>query len=126
VIPVYVPLSRQQGCEAGGLTDDYKAEISEPHTQTSTMSQFNDAVSTLLRAFSDGISIIKTQRGRRKKEKLPIDSSRRAAEIHLNKSLKKNRAEVKSAYERDVARFGPGFQVGDGEFLILLRFGFKI
>jgi hypothetical protein len=90
------------------------------------MSQFNDAVSTLLRAFSDGISIIKTQRGRRKKEKLPIDSSRRAAETHLSKSLKKNRTEVKNAYERDVARFGPGFQVGDGEFLILLQFEFKI
>jgi hypothetical protein len=78
------------------------------------MGEFHDAVSTLLQAFAHGISIIKTQRGRRKKEKVPIDSSRKIAESHLSKSLKKNRKDVKNAYERDVALLGPGFAVGDG------------
>jgi hypothetical protein len=77
------------------------------------MGEFHDAVSTLLEAFGHGIAIIKSQRGRRKKEQLPLESSKKIAETHLSKSLKKNRTDVKKAYGRDLARFGPGFAVGD-------------
>ena len=78
------------------------------------MGEFHQAVLELLHAFSSGISIIKTQRGRRTKEKVPIDPTRKAAETNLSKSLKRSRKEVKSAYERDASAIGPGFRVGDG------------
>jgi ribosomal protein L13E len=79
------------------------------------MGEFHDAVSTLLEAFSCGIAIIKSQRGRRKREQLPLDSTKKIAETHLSKSLKKNRTDVKNAYGRDVSRYGQGFAVGDGK-----------
>jgi len=79
------------------------------------MGEFHDAVSTLLEAFARGISIIKIQRGRRKKEQLPIESTKKTAETHLSKSLKKNRSEVKDAYQRDLGRYGQSFAVGDGK-----------
>jgi len=79
------------------------------------MGEFHDAVSTLLEAFAHGISIIKIQRCRRKKEHIPIEPSKKNAESHLSKSLKKNRTEVKTAYGKDLARFGPGFAAGDVE-----------
>jgi hypothetical protein len=68
------------------------------------MGEFHDAVSTLLEAFAHGITIIKRQRGRRKKEQLPIEPTKKNAETHLSKSLKKNRTDVKKAYGRDLAR----------------------
>jgi hypothetical protein len=82
------------------------------------MGEFHDAVSTLLEAFAHGISIIKIQRCRRKKEHIPIEPSKKNAESHLSKSLKKNRTEVKTAYGKDLARFGPGFAAGDGKFVL--------
>ena len=85
------------------------------------MGEFHDAVSTLLEAFAHGISIIKIQRCRRKKEHMPIDPRKKSAESHLSKSLKKNRTEVKTAYGKDLVRFGPGFAAGDGKFVLLIR-----
>ena len=79
------------------------------------MGEFHDAVSTLLEVFGRGIAIIKSQRGRRKREQRPLESSKKVAETHLSESLKKNRTDVKKAYGRDLARFGPGFAVGDGK-----------
>jgi hypothetical protein len=86
------------------------------------MGDFQDAVSTLLEAFGRGIAIIKSQRGRRKREQLPLESSKKIAETHLSKSLKKNRTDVKSAYGRDLARHGPGFAVGDGKAFLVSAF----
>jgi hypothetical protein len=80
------------------------------------MGELQNAVSALLDAFARGIAVIKTQRVRRKKEKVPIDSTHKAAETRLSKSLKKNRADVQDAYGKDLARFGPGFAAGDGRF----------
>ncbi len=78
------------------------------------MGEFHDAVSTLLEAFSRGIAMIKTQRGRRKQENLPLDSTRKKAETHLSRSLKKNKVTVKDAYGRELLQVGPGFAEGDG------------
>ena len=78
------------------------------------MGEFHNAVSVLLEAFARGIAIIKTQRGRRKKEHHQVDSPHKIAETHLSKSLKRNRTDVKNAYGRDLARFGPSFAAGDG------------
>jgi len=79
------------------------------------MGEFHDAVSTLLEAFAHGIAIIKRQRGRRKKDRLPIEPTKKNAEAHLSKSLKKNRTDVRKAYGRDLARYGPDFATGDAE-----------
>lgn len=81
------------------------------------MGEFHAAVSSLLDAFARGISIIKTQRKRRKSGRIQIDQSSKVAETHLSKSLKKNRTEVQSAYGKDLNRFGPGFAEGDGKSL---------
>jgi hypothetical protein len=75
------------------------------------MSEFHDAVSTLLEAFARGLSIIKAQKKRRSKE---LTSTKSAPEVQLSKSLKRNRKDVKAAYSRDLAQVGPGFAVGDG------------
>ncbi len=80
----------------------------------STMGEFHDAVSTLLKTFSRGIAIIKSQRGRRKQENLSLDSTRKKAETHLSKSLKKNKVTVKDVYRRELSQVGPGFAEGDG------------
>jgi hypothetical protein len=80
------------------------------------MGELQSAVSALLDAFARGIAVIKTQRVRRKKEKVLIDSTHKTAETRLSKSLKKNRADVQNAYGKDLARFGPGFAAGDGAF----------
>ncbi len=79
------------------------------------MGEFHDAVSTLLDAFTHGVAMIKTQRGRRKKESIAIDSTTKSAETHLSKVLEKNRADVKDAYGKDLARHGPDFAKGDGK-----------
>ena len=76
------------------------------------MSEFHEAVSTLLEAFAKGLSIIKAQKMRRSKDQA---SSKTTPEAHLSKSLKKNRADVKNAFRRDLAHFGPGFAAGDGK-----------
>jgi hypothetical protein len=76
------------------------------------MSEFHDAVSTLLEAFARGLSIIKAQKKRRSKEQT---STKTAPEVQLSKSLKRNRKDVKTAYSRDLVRFGPGFAAGDGK-----------
>jgi hypothetical protein len=78
------------------------------------MGEFHEAVTTLLHAFTSGISIIKTQRGRRKQDKISLDPARKEAESVLSKSLKRNRRQVKSAYEKDVETYGAGFRAGDG------------
>jgi hypothetical protein len=83
------------------------------------MGEFHDAVSTLLEAFGRGIDIIKSQRGRRKREQLPIEPAKKNAESHLSKSLKENRLDVEKAYGRDLARHGHGFAVGDGKTFLL-------
>ncbi len=80
------------------------------------MGEFHDTVSRLLEAFSHGIAIIKTQRRRRKKDKVSIEPSRKAAETSLSKSLKRSQSDVREAYERDVSILGPGFAAGDGTF----------
>lgn len=83
------------------------------------MGEFHDAVSHLLQAFARGVSIIKTQRGRRKKNKILIDSTAKSAEIHLSKTLKHNSAVVQDAYGKDLMRHGPDFAKGDGEKFFL-------
>lgn len=87
------------------------------------MGEFHDAVSTLLESFARGISIIRTQRKRRKSGHIPIDQSSKNAETDLSKCLKKNRTEVKTAYGRDLDRSGPGFAAGDGKHKSLIRLG---
>lgn len=82
------------------------------------MGEFHDAVATLLQAFASGISIIKAQRVRRKHEKGAGSSDRKSIERTLSRSLKRNRKEVKEAYERDVRALGTGFSAGDGRFAI--------
>jgi hypothetical protein len=76
------------------------------------MSEFHEAVSTLLEAFAKGLSIIKAQKKRRSKDHA---SSKTTSEAHLSKSLKKNRVDVRNAYHRDLAQLGPGFAAGDGK-----------
>ncbi|TVY22594.1 hypothetical protein LHYA1_G008768 [Lachnellula hyalina] len=76
------------------------------------MSEFHDAVSSLLEALEKGLSIIKAQKKRRPKDQA---SSKKTPEAHLSRSLKKNHAEVKKIYSRDLARFGAGFAAGDAE-----------
>jgi hypothetical protein len=78
------------------------------------MGDFQNAVLALLDAFARGIAVIRTQRMRRK-EKLAIASTHKTAETRLSKSLKKNKASVQDAYDKDLARIGPGFAAGDGE-----------
>ncbi|TVY85547.1 hypothetical protein LSUE1_G000076 [Lachnellula suecica] len=75
------------------------------------MSEFHDAVSTLLEAFARGLSIIKAQKKRGSNQQ----TTKTAPEAHLGKSLKKNRRDVKDAYSRDLAQFGAGFAAGDAE-----------
>ncbi|TVY34644.1 hypothetical protein LSUB1_G006150 [Lachnellula subtilissima] len=75
------------------------------------MSEFHDAVSSLLEALEKGLSIIKAQKKRRPKDQA---SSKTTPEAQLNRSLKKNHTEVKKTYSRDLARFGAGFAAGDG------------
>ncbi|KAG0646696.1 hypothetical protein D0Z07_6212 [Hyphodiscus hymeniophilus] len=79
------------------------------------MGELQNAVSALLDAFARGIAVIKTQRNRRKAEKLSIDSTHKTAETRVSKSLKRNKADVQSAYTKDLARFGSGFAAGDAE-----------
>ncbi|KAH8791468.1 hypothetical protein BGZ57DRAFT_591245 [Hyaloscypha finlandica] len=79
------------------------------------MGEFHEAVFALLQAWGRGVDIIKSQRGRREREQLPIEPTKKNAESHLSKSLKKNRIDVKEAYGRDLARHGPGFALGDAE-----------
>lgn len=86
------------------------------------MGEFHEAVFALLQAFGHGLDIIKSQRGKRKREQLPIEPTKKNAESHLNKSLKKNRIAVKEAYGRNLARHGPEFAVGDGETFFLHAF----
>jgi hypothetical protein len=78
------------------------------------MGDFHDAVSSLLDAFARGISIIKTQRGRRKAEKIDLDPTSKSAEVHLSKTLKHNQVVVQDAYGKDLVRHGPEFAKGDG------------
>jgi len=78
------------------------------------MGEFQDAVSTLLDAFARGLAVIK-----RKKQQLPGGPAGKAEDKRLSKSLKKSKIDVRNAYERDIARFGPDFAVGDGTFNLL-------
>jgi hypothetical protein len=80
------------------------------------MGELHDTVTALLDAFARGISVIRAQRSRRKEERLPVDPVKQTAETHVRKSLKKSRADVKEAYSRDLARYGPRFASGDGLF----------
>ncbi|TVY85824.1 hypothetical protein LAWI1_G008446 [Lachnellula willkommii] len=76
------------------------------------MDEFHDAVSSLLEALEKGLSIIKAQKKKHPKDQA---SSKKTPEAHLSRSLKKNHAEVKKMYSRDLARFGAGFAAGDAE-----------
>lgn len=78
------------------------------------MGKFNVGVSTLLDAFSGGIAIIKSLRRRRKQSGSVVASAVKAEEARLSKSLKNNRAHVRTAYDRDVAKLGKKFAKGDG------------
>ena len=80
------------------------------------MGELHDAVTALLDAFARGISVIRAQHSRRKEQLLPVDPVQQTAETHVRKSLKKSRADVKEAYTRDLARYGPRFAAGDGTF----------
>jgi hypothetical protein len=79
------------------------------------MGEFNAAVSTLLEAFNSGIAIIKSLRRRRREGNSPIDPAVKAEESRLSKSLKKNRMDVRSVYERKLERLGHRFSDGDGK-----------
>jgi hypothetical protein len=79
------------------------------------MGDLHDAVAALLDAFARGISVIRAQRARRKEQQQPVETVQKTAETHLRKSLKKNRAEVREAYGRDLARYGSRFASGDGK-----------
>jgi hypothetical protein len=76
-------------------------------------SQFENAVQTLLDALSSGITIIRRHRRRRKEGKTRGDSTIETEESLLNKSLKANRADVRTVYELYLARFGRRFAKGD-------------
>lgn len=79
------------------------------------MVDFSTTVSTLLEAFSSGIAIIKSLRRRRKESKLVIDTTVKAEESRLGKSLKKNRLDVRSVYKTKSERLGRRFADGDGK-----------
>lgn len=81
------------------------------------MGELHDAVTALLDAFARGISVIRAQHLRRKEQQLPADAVQQAAETHVRKSLRKSRADIKEAYTRDRARYGPRFAAGDGTSL---------
>lgn len=76
------------------------------------MGEFHDTVSTLLDAFSRGLSIIKSHKKNRSKEQCYTKSD---PQYQLSRSLKKNRRDVKNAYGRELAQFGPDFAAGDAE-----------
>ena len=80
------------------------------------MGELHDAVIALLDALAHGIAVIRAQHSRRKKERLPVDPVQQTAETHVRKSLKKSEADVKEAYTRDLARYGPRFAAGDSTF----------
>lgn len=74
------------------------------------MGEFSEAVTTLLKAFSRGLSVLK-----HKKDHIPSDPTQKVTDRHLSKSLKKSRSDVKTSYSRDLKKFGPGFAHGDGK-----------
>lgn len=79
------------------------------------MGDFHNVVTALLDAFAQGISIIKTQRKRRKAGAPRLDSAQKAAETDLQKSFKSSQNDIASAYGRDLALHGSGFAIGDGK-----------
>jgi hypothetical protein len=83
------------------------------------MGEFHDAVSHLLDAFARGVSIIKTQRRRRKS--IPIDPASMSAESLLSKTLKHNQVIVGDAYGKDFDRHGLAFAKGDGKMTPIFR-----
>ena len=82
------------------------------------MGEFNDTVATLLQAFTNGLAIIRSIRHRRKENKVEVDSGIKTDEMRLRKSLKKNRADVQSAYALDLAKIGQRFSEGDGKLFL--------
>ena len=82
------------------------------------MGEFNDAVGTLLQAFTNGLAIIRRIRQHRKENKLEVDSRVKKDELRLRTSLKKNREDVKNAYALDLAKVGQRFSEGDGKQLL--------
>jgi hypothetical protein len=79
------------------------------------MGEFDAAVSALLDAFSSGIALIRSLRRRRKESKSDFDTAVKAEESRLNKSLKRNKADVRSVYETKLERLGRRFADGDGK-----------
>jgi hypothetical protein len=71
------------------------------------MGEFHESVSTLLGFFAEGLSNIRAQKEKQSRRRL-------ASEARLSESLKKSRNEVKSAYDRDLEKFGDSFAKGDG------------
>lgn len=64
------------------------------------MGDFGTAVSTLLESFSNGLAVIKRLRRRRKEAKASIYASVKAEEDSLKVSLRSNRRDIKSSYDR--------------------------
>ncbi|TAQ83619.1 hypothetical protein B7494_g8055 [Chlorociboria aeruginascens] len=75
------------------------------------MGEFHDTVSVLLDAFARGIDIIKARRAQRKRP----SRENEGGHPDVSKALKEHRTQVKKAYSRDQARFGPRFATGDTE-----------
>lgn len=82
------------------------------------MGEFNDAVTTLLEAFTNGLAIIRSIRRRRKEPLVQVDSGLKKDELRLRKSLKKSRVEVRNAYAHDLAKVGQRFSEGDGKLFL--------
>lgn len=81
------------------------------------MGEFNDAVVTLLDAFSNGIAIIKSLRRRRKEAKEALGPQIKAEEARLGKSLRKDKAFVQNRYSQNLTKFGHRFATGDGMYM---------
>lgn len=77
------------------------------------MGDFGTAVSDLLHTFTTGLAVIRRLRRRRKETRTKIDSTVKAEEERLSESLKSNRRDVKSVYDKCTQT--ESFATGDGE-----------
>lgn len=81
------------------------------------MGEFHDAVSTLLEAFTRGIAVLKRKKDRGGSNSRLTHKSTGCADEELSKALRNSRTDVRTAYTKNLAKFGSGFAAGDGEFL---------
>lgn len=89
------------------------------------MGEFNDAVTSLLQAFTSGLAVLRSIRHRRKESMVEVDPGLKKDELRLRKSLKKNRADVRNAYAQDLAKIGLSFSEGDGKLFLNVSTGFQ-